>query len=101
MRTALNLERSRSCSWPEAAVARTQFHLSQILTEQGKGNDAEAQQLAITARKVLEGSMPLEPLIGVDAKDELALFDYIQPIFDGRFTGRALLRYVGAKNDEV
>lgn len=97
MRDALRLEKSRPCSWPEAAVARTQFHLSQILAEQGEEHKTEAQQLASEARKVLQKLMPLDPLIGVDAKDELALYDYIQPIFDGRFTGRTLLRYVATK----
>lgn len=97
MRDALSLEKSRPCSWPEEAVARTQFHLSQILTERGKEYEAEAQQLASQARKILERPIPLDPLTGVDAKDELALFDYIQPVFDGRFTGRSLLPYVAAK----
>ena len=26
--------------------------------------------------------------------DELALFDHLQPVFDGRFTGRRLLGYI-------
>lgn len=27
-------------------------------------------------------------------EEELARFDHLQPVFDGRFTGRALLKYV-------
>lgn len=45
--------------------------------------------------------MPLEALGEVREGDELARFDYVQPIFDGRFTGRGLLGYVAAvKNEE-
>lgn len=97
MREALKLEYSRPGSFPEAAFARTQFHLSQVLTEKGAEHQVEAQQLATEARKVLQKTTPLEPLHIIDVKDELALFDYLQPIFDGRFTGRSLLRYVSAK----
>lgn len=94
MGKALTLERMRKGSWPEAAVARTEFHLSQILTQQGKDLD-EAQQLASRARTVLASVLPLNPLDGgVEADEELALFDHLQPVFDGRFTGRTLLKYV-------
>lgn len=93
MTKALSLERLRKGSWPEAAVARTEFHLSQILMQQGKDLD-EAQQLASQARTVLAKLLPLHPLDGVEAGDELALFDHLQPVFDGRFTGRTLLKYV-------
>lgn len=94
MSKALALERMRKGSWPEAAVARTEFHLSQVLTQQGKDPD-EAQQLASRARSVLASLLPLNPLDGgVEEDDELALFDHLQPVFDGRFTGRALLKYV-------
>ena len=97
MRKALSLERSRKGSWPEAAAARTEFHLSQILTEQGKDLD-EAQQLTSQARSVLAKVLPLDPLDGVEAGDELALFDHLQPVFDGRFTGRTILRYVSRRS---
>ncbi|MCJ1467362.1 hypothetical protein MMC07_005986 [Pseudocyphellaria aurata] len=95
MSKALSLESMRKGSWPEAAVARTEFHLSQILTQQGKDLD-EAQQLASRARAVLAHILPLNPLDcgSVEAADELALFDHVQPVFDGRFTGRTLLKYV-------
>lgn len=94
MSKALALESMRKGSWPEAAVARTEFHLSQVLTRQGKDLD-EAQQLASRAHTVLASVLPLNPLDGgVDVDDELALFDHLQPVFDGRFTGRTLLKYV-------
>ena len=97
MRKALILEKSRRGSWPEAAAARTEFHLSQILVEQGKDLE-EAKLLASRAKAVLVRLLPsVDPLVGVKTEDELALFDHLQPVFDGRFTGRALLKYVSGK----
>lgn len=93
MTQALSLERLRTGTWPEAAVARTEFHLSQILNQQDKDPE-EAHQLASRARTVSTRLLPLHPLDGVEAEDELALFDHLQPVFDGRFTGRGLLKYV-------
>jgi hypothetical protein len=76
----------------------------------------EATYLAQTARKVLLKPHPLGPLLGVAGatasaaesdiahselgfstvpeEHELALFDHLQPIFDGRFTGLHLLPYL-------
>ena len=96
MRKSLNLEKSRQGTWSEAANARTQFHLSQILSLQGKEPE-EGKQLASRAREVLERLLPLNPLQGVKEGDELALYDHLQPVFDGRFVGRRLLRYVSRK----
>lgn len=93
MRKALDLEKSRKGSWSEAANARTQFHLSQILIEQDKASE-EVQQLASLAREVLNRLLPLNPLEEVEPEDELALFDHLQPVFDGRFVGSKLLKYV-------
>ncbi|MCJ1381135.1 hypothetical protein MMC17_004244 [Xylographa soralifera] len=94
MRKALTLSQSRPMSWSEAAVARTEFHLSQVLHEQGK-DLGEAEALASRAKVALTRLLPLaDPLGDVDVGDELALFDHLQPVFDGRFTGRALLKYV-------
>ena len=90
MRDALTLEHSRRDQYPEAAVARTEFHLSQILRRRGKDLE-EAEQLLSTARQVLDRLPPLNPLEGVPREHEIALFDHIQPIFDGRFTGTLLL----------
>lgn len=93
MRDALALDGNRRDSYPEAAVARTEFHLSQILRERG-GDIEEADALATSARGVLAKLLPLNRLVGVLKEHELALFDHIQPVFDGRFTGRQLLYYV-------
>ena len=96
MRKSLSLEHSRKGSWSEAANGRTQFHLSQILQQQDKDPD-ESQELASQARAILAKLLPLNPLDGVDPSDEIALFDHLQPVFDGRFVGRSLLKYVSEK----
>jgi hypothetical protein len=38
--------------------------------------------------------LPFDPLNGVAEEDEIALFDHLQPVFGGRFTGTSLLKYV-------
>jgi hypothetical protein len=95
MRTALARaqERGGKNFWPDAAVARTQFHLHQILTEKGKPT-AETEALAAQARAVLSRLLPFDPLNGVKEGDEGALFDHLQPVFGARFTGLTLIKYV-------
>lgn len=86
-------ERGGRNFWPEAAVARTQFHLHQILEEKGQPS-AETEHLAKEARTVLSRLLPFDPLHGVKEEDEGALFDHLQPVFGGRFTGLTLIKYV-------
>lgn len=95
MRTALTKaeERANKGFWPDAAVARTEFHLSQILTKNGK-DSIEVDTLASKARSVLSRLLPYDPLDGVAEDDQIALFDHLQPVFGGRFTGTSLLKYV-------
>lgn len=95
MRAALTKakERAEKGFWPDAAVARTEFHLSQIL-KQKEQDTAEAEGLVTKARSVLSRLLPYDPLDGVSVEDELALFDHLQPVFGGRFTGRSLLKYI-------
>lgn len=95
MRLALDKaeERAEKGFWPDAAVARAEFHLSQVLRAQGK-DDAKAEGLAAKGRSVLSRLLPFDPLDGVAGEDELALFDHLQPVFGGRFTGITLLKYV-------
>ena len=96
MKKALALAQSRKESWSEVANARTEFCLSQILNERGKEPDL-ARQLESQARSVLARLLPLNPLDGVEPGDDIALFDHLQPVFDGRFAGRTLLKYVSKK----
>lgn len=79
---------------PQVALARLQFHLSEILRRLNKNED-EALELEAQARSVMNSVLPLNPLEGVPKKHELALFDHLLPLFGGaRFTGRLLLQYV-------
>lgn len=95
MRTALShsQERASKSFWPEAAVARTEFHLSQVLAQKG-AQITEAKMLKTKARSVLSRLLPFDPLDGVPEEDEGALFDHLQPVFGGRFAGNSLLKYV-------
>jgi hypothetical protein len=101
MRNALEKasERNGKNFWPEAAVARTKYQLSQVLKDKNGGEmTPEAERLAVEAKDVLSRMLPFdpEPIVGVREDDALALFDHLQPVFGGRFTGVELLGYVGA-----
>jgi hypothetical protein len=95
MRTALTRaqERPKKGFWPEAAVARTEFHLAQVLKKSGK-DGGEAEGLVQNARSVLSRLLPWDPIEGVQDRDELVLYDHLQPVFGGRFTGTCYLKYV-------
>jgi tetratricopeptide (TPR) repeat protein len=95
MRKALTRaqERPKKGFWPEAAVARTEFHLAQVLKKSGK-DGREAEELVQKAGSVLSGLLPWDPLEGVLDGDELVLYDHLQPVFSGRFTGTCYLKYV-------
>ena len=98
MRRFLSLATSNDDSYPDAAIARTKFHLSNILRQQDKCL-AEAQELKETSMQTLRAlteSQCLEALKDVKDEHELALFDHLQPVFDGRFTGRHILAYLSA-----
>ncbi|KAH8820807.1 nb-arc domain-containing protein [Xylogone sp. PMI_703] len=86
-------ERAGKGFWPEAAVARTEFHLSQVLRLNGK-NTPETERYESQARSTLSRFLPYDPLNGVTEEDAVALFDHLQPVFGGRFTGTSLLKYV-------
>ncbi|EFX06376.1 nb-arc domain containing protein [Grosmannia clavigera kw1407] len=95
--------------WPDAAVARTKYHLSLVMAERDSsrglvGMDEElrtrrqdeARKLAFEAKDVLSRMLPYdpEPITGVREEDTLALFDHLQPVFGGRFTSTKLLGYI-------
>lgn len=99
MRQALSKasERGGKSFWPDAAVARTKYHLSQVLKQKAPGVvNSEAEELARDAKDVLSKMLPYdpEPIVGVKEEDTGALFDHLQPVFGGRFTGLSLLKYV-------
>jgi hypothetical protein len=97
MRQALGKasERGGKNFWPEAAVARTKFHLSQVLSDKNGGVlTEEAEDMARDAKDVLSKMLPYDPITGVKPEDTGALFDHLQPVFGGRWTGITLLNYV-------
>lgn len=76
-------------------MARTKFHLSQVLVAKGRAEDkAEAEQLAKDGKDVLSRLLVYDPIKGVKEEDTGALFDHLQPVFGGRWTGLSLLKYV-------
>ncbi len=86
----MSLDRASQAHWPEEPLSRAQFHLAKILRAQDS-DLAEAAELEKQAREVLQKLLVHDHpkfLHGVD--DELTLFDHMQPIFRGRFTGRNL-----------
>lgn len=89
-------ERGGRNFWPDAAVARTKYHLSQVLTEKEGKLTKEAEQLAMEAKDVLSKLLPYDPdsIIATKEEDSGALFDHLQPVFSGRFLGLRLLDYV-------
>ena len=89
----MKLAGNRNSSFPEAALTRTQFHLSQVLSKQNKDLE-ESKNLADTAREFLKRDHPLKKLEGVPDEHELVLFDHLQPVLDGRFTSPWLLKYL-------
>ncbi|KAK2732801.1 hypothetical protein CKAH01_08622 [Colletotrichum kahawae] len=81
--------------WPDAAVARSKFHLSLILTARNGGRPPEeAQTLARESKDVLSRLLVYDDIQGVTEEDTGALFDHLQPVFGGRWTGTRLLKYV-------
>ncbi|KAF4811797.1 hypothetical protein CGCSCA5_v009694 [Colletotrichum siamense] len=79
----------------DAAVARSKFHLSIILTAQNGGRPPEeAQALARESRDVLSRLLVYDDIQGVREEDASALFDHLQPVFGGRWTETRLLKYV-------
>jgi len=89
-------ERGGKNFWPDAAVARAKYHLSQVLADKAGGETAESARLAMEAKDVLSKLLPYdpEPISGVAEEDTGALFDHLQHVFGGRFTGISLLKYV-------
>ena len=87
------IESAKNSKFPEEALGRAQYHLMKILREQGIEQE-EADKLEVDALKTLDkySQYTSEFLKGVD--DPMTLFDDLQSIFDGRFTGQQLLSYM-------
>lgn len=88
-------QRRSFASWPDEALFRAQYHLSQVLFAQGKdkGED-DAEGLKNEALAFLRRLLPLDRAPELrDVTDEAILFDHMLPVSPGgpRFTGRGLL----------
>jgi hypothetical protein len=84
--------------WPEVSVARTKYHLSQVLTDKAgttETPEGEAMTLAQEGKDVLSRLLVYDPSIPTVKEEHTgALFDHLQPVFGGRFTGQSLLEYM-------
>lgn len=89
-----SIQKAESSKWHEEALGRAQLHLALLLKEQRK-EPTEAESLAKIAREQLTTYLQLDhPDYLKGSHDELAMFDNMQPVFEGRFTGRKLLGYI-------
>lgn len=89
------IECAKSSFFPEEALGRAQLHLSRIYKEQGLDND-ETRALEAKGLKVLAkySQYVSKGILGVE--DDMVAFDDLQSIFDGRFTGTRLLKWMQA-----
>jgi hypothetical protein len=86
----MSLDRAPQAHWPEEPLSRAQFHLAQILRAQDT-ELSEAAELEKQAREVLQKLLVYDfPDFLKGVQDEIVLFDHLQPVFRGRFTGRGL-----------
>ena len=90
---------AKNSKFPEEALGRAQYHLSKMFREQGIEED-DADRLEAQGLKVLGkySQYASEFLKGVD--NPMTLFDDLQSIFDGRFTGQQLVRYMQGVADQ-
>lgn len=104
MRAALSKsgERGGQSFWPPAASARAKYHLSEVIKDSNGGSPTnEALELARDAKDSLSTMLPYDPITGVEDEDTQALFDHLQPVFGGRFTGLSLMKYVCRSTTQV
>jgi hypothetical protein len=87
------IECARGTRWPSEALARAQYHLSQLYQAQGI-EEAEARRLEKEALRVLDSFKGFGSECVRDSDDIFMIFDDLQPTFDGRYTGTTLLRRV-------
>jgi len=82
---------SHTANWCDEGIARTKFHLANVVRKRGK-SEQEADKLLREARAVLERMLPLDrPGWLYSETDEATLFDHLRS-YVPRFTGTGLLR---------
>lgn len=87
------VDSAKSARVPKEALGRAQYHLSQILREQ-EIEEGEAQKLEANGLRILDEFSQYASKFLKGSNDKMAMFDDLQPIFDGRFTGQMLLTYM-------
>jgi tetratricopeptide (TPR) repeat protein len=80
--------------WPECALGRAHLHLSIVMKHLSRSSDAIEEHEKL-AKRILDHYRHidlLESITGMGGKvNDMILYDAIQPVFDGRFTGRDFL----------
>jgi hypothetical protein len=90
----LCLTRAEKAHWPEEPLCRAQFHLAKIIQMKDPAS-SEAAQLESRAQKILLRLIQHDkPDYLKDVDDDMILFNHLQPVFRGRFTGTKILRCV-------
>ena len=86
-----SIDRDRAAHWAEEALPRAKFHLAKVLIEQGKDVD-EANSLRKEAVLVLDRFMTFDrPESLKNCRDEMVLFDHLQPATHSRMTRQRLM----------
>ncbi len=91
MKECVNI--GRSSGWAAEAQARAKYHLATLYEETGR-EPKEAQKLKLEARKLVDEYRNYAPKAVLSSEDEAVILDDMQPTFQGRFTGRRLLRHM-------
>jgi hypothetical protein len=90
------LTRAEKAHWPEEPLCRAQFHLAKII-QMKDPESSEAAHLESRARKILLRLIQYDNRDDLkDAGDEMILFNHLQPVFRGRFTGTKILQCVSS-----
>jgi len=87
-----SLKDSKAANWCEEGVARSRYHLANIMTKRGKP-EKDADRLRTQAQGVLYALLQFEerPAWLVGETDEVILFDHLRS-YRARFTGTGLLK---------
>jgi len=94
------IKTAQSNKWAEEAMARARYHLALLYEERDGKQGEEAKALIAEARKVLDMHKRWTPKVILNAGDDMLILDDMQGTFTGRYTGRALLKYLQGKARE-
>ena len=89
-----SIERARSAGrgkWPECSLGRAFLHLSRILAERS-ASEEEIKKYKDPGEEILAKYRHISQQFTPQTDDDLVLYDSLQPSFNGRYTGRHLIR---------